>query len=309
MSNREIHDRGFDQFSLGEDPRSYGNGVVYEIADTVGVDISSGEPNVDALKALCKATRNALAVDIDEGILCSDEIPFDQALEWAHRTGLTSEISRTFFNDAVPVPYMRRLVGGDSPNAMDKAIKTLAKRNAKYEIILLASRRLMHNIVDFSNPNVQDYYARNGQFPTEAQYTGYYVIPQLHARSGVIFDLIRPQSADPVRAVYDSFSDANLPGGNDTLGNDLTCHMGEGLSVALACRVRTAARVANPRYDSDYGLPSLYITANAERLPEQVEQLEDPRYVNPYAIVHSAVYTAYHMALSGLHKQKNPLFD
>jgi hypothetical protein len=310
-SGKEALSQGFYDFCLGDDPRGLGGGVVWEIADTLRVDIDGPMPDAERIRQLGLMLRRNLY--LNGGILTSDLWTLEQAADTAARSGILEPASRTFFQQAKPLDTTKRLVGGDSASSMETAAAQLHTRGAKHEIIIVASRRELNTVLDRANPHVQEYFQRYGHWPTEAQFAGSFILPNLEARrqqKRVPFDLIRPRPADPYLAMREAFLDGQKEGGNDIWGDDIVCRMAGGYSLALACRTRLAGRSLDQRhpYDFEPALPAVYIESPGSKPAATAEQLVDPRFTNPYDTLHNIVYTTYWMTRARIHQERNP-FD
>ena len=284
-----IADRTFADFRWNEeegrfdDPRKLAGGVLREVASVLGIDIGrTDEPDPRELDVLV----NALDPD-SQGLRENPDLTLEKAAWLVGRSRILAPLDRWVRDPKTPIPEDHDVVlvaTGGTASQQDRTRNLLAGMAAGRHIVVAAGNRVMDSPVEQRHPNVR-YYQQGGRtWPTEAEYTNAFVVPELQppvARSANTLVTGGLSGSEVVAAILEDAASR----GHDlhTTRSRIAAVGVGGTAVPLALELRRAARSLSGGEEFDSGLPQMFVRASPGRAaitPEQLNNLSE--FDDPY---------------------------
>lgn len=187
--SESIHDRNFSTFHLGDDPGKLAGGLIYEIADDIGVDLGT-EVNPDAYGKLVGALGPSKVLRENEPNTAWDVA---RAAELVEASGIQQPLNRSVWTPEIPTPDSApRLATGAVANWQDRTVtEVLAKHVGAGKLWLPTGiRKMGSSFTERTNANVMAFNTAEGRNPTEAEYAVRYVVPKAEEAgfTGIYFE-------------------------------------------------------------------------------------------------------------------------
>jgi hypothetical protein len=263
-------ERDFSNFELGDNVYELAGSAVREAADLLEVHLS-GTPNTEELQIILDSMRNNKVLRDNEPITAIDR---ETKLALVERAGTQKPLDRSLWTPEIATDYDGHddylgayLMVTAVANWQDRALKVVLE-SPKKPVYIAAGNRVMNSATEIVNPHVQTIFEVTGKHPTEAEYAGRVLLPQL-LEAGFEANVLSYQTGDG-NAIADQLM-------ADTKLSDLAFAVVRNANAGIitAVQQRAAARLINPDFDTlDYA-PDLFIKTDGFQLAYTAEQEAD----------------------------------
>lgn len=297
--SESINDRNFSTFHLGDDPGKLAGGLIYKVADGMGIKLGS-EVNPDAYGKLVGALGPSKVLRENEPNIIWDVASAAQLVE---DSGIQQPLDRSLWMPDIETPNSApRLATGAVANWQDRTIeKVLTKHVGAGELWLPTGTREMGSPTERTNANVAAFNLTEKRNPTEVEYAAHYVVPKaLKAGfTGIHIEkyVSRDEKGDEKVASGDEIANdfaVTHPELFDQRGQLAVARVANA-GVQLAMQFRKAVRTQLPasRFDADKDSPQLFILTDTLPVATNEEQLRDPKHFqSPYTALRQTALTA-----------------
>ena len=263
-------ERDFSSFQLGDNVHELAGGLVPEIAERLGIALSS-EPNTGELGQLVGAIgKNKVLRDNEE----LEAIDRDTAVGFVECSGVQERLNRALWTPekrATNANVDAIVISGGVANWQDRTADLVAHSPAYHKpVYAIAGNRVMSTATEKINSNIKEILEVFGRYPTEAEYTGSVIVPQLVETGRWVLPTSYPTGNGD--EIADRFFEDN-PG---LLERKLVFARVANAGVQLAVQMRKAARKQAPDFDSDPSSPQVFVMTDSFPLAKTAEQESDP---------------------------------
>ncbi len=269
----ESTNRDFSNYITGDDVRTLGDGVLYEVADSLHVDISGVDPDPATLRRLVGALGPK--PELRENRDLNDIWTPEQAAKLVDRSGVQTALDRGLWTPEQTPTNATLVLTGAVANWQDRAANVLLSRNPDGPVIVATGDREMKTKSEATNPHVLNYVEAEGLYPTESIYAAHFILPSLQEAGYDTrhLQLVGVNGDQVATAVAQEFTEVF----NDTVAAVRVANAG----LQLACQLRKAAKAAN-----------MYVITDGFEVATTQEQIDDPaNYQNPYTALRQVALT------------------
>lgn len=257
-------ERNFNSFYLGDNPYELADGLLRQMAETVGVRIADEQdPSaIERLRSTVEVRGAAPWTSLELGRMIKSSgvyMPLDRSLD--------NPINQT------PDTAIRVVVGTEAEQ-QDRVADLLVTRPedaAHSAVIVATSDKELSSKRGIANTNVKRFADKHDRLPTASEYASRFVVPRLQEAHYVVDQLAvdTEQEHEVVKALAEQE-------GRLRVCNVVTVETSAVAGIHLAVRLRTALRKHYPRFDhTNRKTPQLYMLTNGRPLHENGGRPQD----------------------------------
>jgi hypothetical protein len=281
----------FSNFELGDNVAELAGAVITEMAEVFEVNLSQS-PSAEELGNLVGAIGTSKVLQENIGQVQeklgvgSDAITI--AAGWLGRSGVQLALNRSLWTPNVTAADETAVVlTGAVANWQDRAAQTVLWQTAADHIYIPVGNRLMDTATEKTNPNIEQFFAGEGEYPTEQRYALEFIAPILSQTGDRVTvvgydtnngDMIAARFVEDYRALF------SKPIRFARVAN---------AGIQLASQFVRAARAAGIDFDADRNNPMAYVLTDEFPIAQTPEQQANPKeFQNPFTGIRQIAVTA-----------------
>lgn len=281
----------FSDFSLGDNVYELADGLVPEMAEVFEVELGP-QPDEQALANLVGAIGSSKV--LQENIpqvqekLGTEQDGFAVAAEWLGRSGIQQALNRSLWTPEITPPdSAATIITGGVANWQDRVASLVADSLSDSVVYLVSGNRVMDTATEKVNSNVEQFFAAEDRYPTEAEYSSEFVAPALLAAGKlIVINEYEMRSGDKIAAHFVEQNQIVFSG-------NVRFARVANAGIQLAAQFVREARKAGLEFDINPSSPQAYVLTDTFKIARTEEQLKDPKnFQNPYTGIRQIAVTS-----------------
>ncbi|HSW78582.1 MAG TPA: hypothetical protein VLF88_01000 [Candidatus Babeliales bacterium] len=282
MSSNE---RNFSNFHLGDNVYELADGVIPDIAERLDVALAQ-EPNSSDLQLLMdKVGTNKVLRNNREVMAMSRKTK----VALVNRSQIQARLGRSLWTPDIPVTDSTVdaiVTQGGVANWQDRTARAIGEYKG-IPVYSVTGNRVMDTATEVVNDNVISLEKNFKRYPTEAEYAGSIVVPQLVSSGHVVLDISYPTKSG------DEMFDRMFEDNPHLLDERLAMARVANAGIVMAIQLREAARKITPGFDTDPNDPQVFIITDKAPVARTKDQEGNAvRYQKSDTAIRQLVLTA-----------------